>query len=141
VTSSFSHPYQGTVLWDSSPSSSRLRLRGFHPLWRAVSGYFGFASEKVAGPATLHSPCVSAWSSVWTFPFSLAATGGIPIWFLFLPLLRCFRSGGSRSFLECHEVLWELVARSLIRVSPDLRLRAATRGVSPLAAPFFGAQA
>jgi hypothetical protein len=40
--------------------------------------------------------------SVWTVPISLAATKGIPCWFLFLPLLRCFRSGGSRSVKEHH---------------------------------------
>ncbi len=35
----------------------------------------------------------------------------------------------------------ELVTRGLIRVSPVLSLHAATRGVSLLAAPFFGVQA
>ena len=34
---------------------------------------------------------------VWATPLSVAPTQGIPFWFLFLPLLRCFRSGGSRS--------------------------------------------
>jgi hypothetical protein len=68
-------------------------------------------------------------------------TKGIPCWFLFLPLLRYFRSESSRSFVERSEVPKESTARSLIWVSSDLSLLAATRGVSPLVAPFFSAQA
>ena len=34
--------------------------------------------------------------TVWAIPRSLATTSGITICFLFLPLLRCFSSGGSR---------------------------------------------
>ena len=30
--------------------------------------------------------------TVWALPFSLAATGGIVIYFLFLQVLRCFTS-------------------------------------------------
>ena len=85
------------VVWDSRSTLSGLRLRGYHPLWRAFSGHFSFASEEEARPLTLHLQCISAPDSVWTVPISLAATKGIPYWFLFLPLLRCFRSGGSRS--------------------------------------------
>jgi hypothetical protein len=121
VTSSFPHPNQGTVVWDSSSTLSGLCLRGCHPLWRAFSGHFSLTSEEEAGPLTLHLPRFSAWDSVWTFPVSLAATRGIPFWFLFLPLLRCFRSGGSRSVRE-H------ILGSPIQVSPVLRLHAPTRG-------------
>ena len=97
MTSDFPHQNHGTVVWDSCSAHTGVCLGGFHPLWRAFSGHFSFASEEEAGPLTLHLPCLSAWDSVWTFPISLAATKGIPFWFLFLPLLRCFRSGGSRS--------------------------------------------
>ena len=74
------------------------------------------------------------------FPFRSRYLGN-PNWFLFLPLLRYFRSGSSRSFMERNGVPWESVARSLIQASPDLSLHAATRGISLLAAPFFSAQA
>ena len=121
MTSGFPHPNQGTVIWDSSSTLSGLRLRGCHPLWRAFSGHFNLTSEEEAGPLTLHLPCLSAWDSVWTFPVSLAANRGIPFWFLFLPLLRCFRSGGSRSVRE-H------ILGSPIQVPPVLRLHAPTRG-------------
>lgn len=126
MTSNFPHPNQGTVVWDSSSSLSGLRLRGCHPLWQAISGHFNLVSEEAAGPLTLHLPQVSLWDSVWTFPVSLAATKGIPCWFLFLPLLRCFRSGGSRSVKE-HSTPKSWV-RSPIRVSPVLKLHALTRG-------------
>jgi hypothetical protein len=126
VTSNFPHPNQGTVVWDSRSTLSGLRLRGCHPLWRAISGHFSLTSEEEARPLTLHLPCFSAWDSVWTVPVSLAATKGIPCWFLFLPLLRCFRSGGSRSVKE-HRTLASSV-RSLIRVSSVLGLLALTRG-------------
>ena len=115
-------------------------MGGCHPLWRVVSDHFSFVREEVAEPFTLHLPCLSAWDSVWTVPVSLAATRGIPCWFLFLPLLRCFRSGGSRSCEGAPSLLRGWV-RSLIRVSPVLWLHAPTRGVSPLAAPFFSSQA
>jgi hypothetical protein len=100
VTSDFPHPNQGTVVWDSSSTHSGLRLRGYHPLWQVISDHFSLTSEEAAGPLTLHLPQVSLRDSVWTVPASLAATKGIPCWFLFLPLLRCFRSGGSRSVKE-----------------------------------------
>ena len=48
-------------------------------------------------PITPHPPRVSPRGLVWAPPLSLAATRGIPYWFLFLPLLGCFLSGGSRS--------------------------------------------
>jgi hypothetical protein len=121
VTPNFPHQSHGTVVWDSSSTHSGLRLRGCHPLWRAISGYFSFTREEEAGPLTLHLPHISMRDSVWTVPSSLAATKGIPCWFLFLPLLRCFRSGGSRSVKE-H------ILGSPIQVSPDLRLHAPPRG-------------
>jgi hypothetical protein len=125
VTSSFPHRSHGVVVWDSRSTLSGLCLGGCHPLWRAFSGHFSFASEEEARPLTLHLPQVSLRDSVWTVPISLAATKGIPCWFLFLPLLRCFRSGGSRSVKEQTSLR---MMRSLIWVSSDLRLHALTRG-------------
>lgn len=71
---------------------------------------------------------------------------GDPYWFLFLPLLRCFRSGGSHSVLPplravSRALRVDPAAGSPIRESPDQRLRAPTRGLSQLATPFFGARA
>ena len=126
MTSNFPHQNHGTVVWDSRSALSDLCLRGFHPLWRAFSGHFSLVSEEEARPLTLHLPCLSAWDSVWTVPISLAATKGIPFWFLFLPLLRCFRSGGSRSVKEQRTLASSL--RSPIQVSSVLRLLAPTRG-------------
>ncbi len=97
MTPNFPYQSHGMVVWDSSSALSGVCLRGCHPLWRAFSGYFSLTSEEEAGPLTLHLPHISMRDSVWTFPSSLAATKGIPCWFLFLPLLRCFRSGSSRS--------------------------------------------
>ena len=75
-----------------------LRLRGFHPLWRAIPGRFGSAGRGGRpAPITPHSPMVSHGGSVWAAPRSVALTRGIPFWFLFLALLGCFRSGGSHS--------------------------------------------
>lgn len=126
MTPNFPHQNHGTVVWDSRSTLSDLRLRGCHPLWRAFSGHFNLVSEEEARPLTLHLPQVSLRDSVWTIPISLAATKGIPCWFLFLPLLRCFRSGGSRSVKE--QQTPKSLLRSLIRVSSVLRLLALTRG-------------
>lgn len=125
MTSSFPHRSHGVVVWDSRSTLSGLCLRGYHPLWQAFSGHFNFTSEEEARPLTLHLPQVSLRDSVWTVPISLAATKGIPCWFLFLPLLRCFRSGGSRSVKEQTSLR---MMRSLIRVSLVLRLLALTQG-------------
>ena len=73
-------------------------------------------------------------------PFARRYSGD-PCWFLFLPLLRCFRSGGSRSLTGAPRALLEPMAGGPIQASPDLRLHAPTRGLSQLATPFFGAQA
>jgi hypothetical protein len=81
MASGFSHPSQGMILWNLSPALSSLCLRGCHPLWQAVSGHFDLAGEEEAGSATLHLPHVSMWNLVWTFPFSLAASGGITVVF------------------------------------------------------------
>ena len=76
---------------------------------------------------------------VWALPLSVAPTQGIPCWFLFLPLLRCFTSGGSHSLPGAP---WDLPhGRIPIQGSPDLRLHAPTRGLSQLAAPFLSARA
>jgi hypothetical protein len=127
VTPNFPHPNRGTVLWDSGSAPSGLHLRGFHPLWRAFPGHFSFAGEEETGPVTLHLPQVSLRDSVWTLPLSLAATKGIPFWFFFLPLLRCFSSGGSRSLLGASRFRRTAMGGP-IQVSPVLRLHAPTRG-------------
>ena len=134
MTSNFPLQSHGMVVWDPCLTLSGLCLGGYHPLWQAFSGHFSFASEEKARPLTLHLPQVSMWDSVWTFPISLAATKGIPFWFLLLPLLRCFRSEGSRSVKE-H--FWEVPFR-YPRFEGCMRLPVA---VSPLAAPFFSSQA
>ena len=75
-----------------------LLLRGFHPLWRPIPGHFGFDGLGWTPGPSLHIPLeLSSKGSVWAPPFSLAGTQGIPFWFLLLPLLGCFRSGGSLS--------------------------------------------
>ena len=73
MTSGLPHQIRGMVLWNSSPALSGLCLRGFHPLWQAVSGHFDLTSEEEAGSATLHLQVVSYVDSVWTVPLSLAA--------------------------------------------------------------------
>jgi hypothetical protein len=81
MTPGLPHQIRGMVLWNSSPTLSGLRLRGFHPLWQVVSGHFDLTSEEEAGSATLHLHIVSHVDSVWTVPFSLAVNQGITIVF------------------------------------------------------------
>ena len=136
----FPNRIQGMVLRDSSPSPSGLRLLGFHHLWQAFSGHFGFASEEEAGPTTLHPPQVSLRGLVWTFPLSLTLLRESRL-VSFPPLTKIFPFRGFLFLPERNGVPWESVARSLIQGSPDLSLHAATRGISLLAAPFFSVQA
>ncbi len=83
MTPSFPHPSRGMVLKNSSPTLSGLRLRGFHPLWQAVSGHFNFPSEEEAGSTTPHLLQVSLQDSVWTTSLSLAANQEITVVFFF----------------------------------------------------------
>ena len=140
MTPDFPHPTQGTVVWDFSSTLSGVCLGGCHPLWRAVSGHFSFASEEEAEPLTLHLPYFSAWDSVWTFPVSLAATRGIPCLVSFPPPTKMLPFGGF-PLRKGAPRLRRAMVRSLIQASPVLWLHAPTRGVSPLAAPFFSSQA
>ena len=125
MTPNFPHQSHGTVVWDSSSTLSGLRLRGCHPLWRAISGYFSFTREEEAGPLTLHLPHISMRDSVWTVPSSLAATKGIPCLVSFPPPTKMLPFGGY-PLREGVPIL--RLTRSLIRVSSVLRLRALTRG-------------
>ena len=127
MTPNFPRQNHGAVVWDSSSTLSGLRLRGCHPLWQAISGHFSLASEEEAGLLTPHLLQVSLQDLDWTFPFSLAANRGIPFWLLFLPLLRCFSSGGSRSRMGASR-LRRAIMGSPVEESPVLRLHALTRG-------------
>ena len=94
MTPNFPHQNHGTVVWDSSSTLSDLHLRGYHPLWRAISGHFSLVSEEEARPLTLHLPPISGRDSVWTFPSSLAATKGIPCLVSFPPPTKMLPFGG-----------------------------------------------
>ena len=125
MTPNFPHQNHGTVVWDSSSTLSGLRLRGYHPLWRTISGHFSLTNEEEAGPLTLHLPYISVWDSVWTIPSSLAATKGIPCLVSFPPPTKMLPFGGY-PLREGVSIL--RLTRSLIRVSSVLRLHALTRG-------------
>jgi hypothetical protein len=94
VTPNFPHQNHGTVVWDSSSTHFGVCLRGYHPLWRTISGHFSLTNEEAAGPLTLHFPCLSAGDSVWTIPGSLAATKGIPCLVSFPPPTKMLPFGG-----------------------------------------------
>jgi hypothetical protein len=121
VTPNFPHQNHGTVVWASAIILSDLCLGGFHPLWRAFSGHFSLVREEEAGPLTLHLPQVSLWDSVWTVPFSLAATMGIPCLVSFPPPTKMLPFGG----LPLRE---GALLGSPIQVSSVLWLHAPTRG-------------
>ena len=80
------------LLW-ILPGFSSFRIRGFHSLWLVFPEpfYYNFKSLSQSEPR-------SARTSVWALPISLAATFGIILYFLFLRLLRCFSSPGSRPY-------------------------------------------
>lgn len=72
-----------------------LRVRGFHPLWPP----FPECSTHANGTMSRSYNPASALGTgaVWALPRSLATTGGIIVYFLFLGVLRCFSSPGSPS--------------------------------------------
>ena len=103
----------------------------------------------VPGPTTPHLPRVfPAGFGLGSPPFGRPYSGD-PCWFLLLPLLRCFRSGGSHSVLPPPHrgggfpsaAGSSPAAGSPIRGSRVPRLPAPTPGLSQLATPFLGARA
>ena len=88
-------PRRGTL--EAGPVPLGLRLRGYHPLRRSFPEHFDFAEEGAADPKTPHPRRLFAGAfGLGSFPFARRYSGN-PCWFLLLPLLRCFSSGGSRS--------------------------------------------
>ena len=74
---------------------------------------------------------------VWALPISLAATFGITCCFLFLRLLRCFSSPGSRYGLALGRLRFTQPGFP-IRRSPDRWIFAPPRSFSQLITSFFG---
>ena len=97
MSPSFPRQTQGVVLRNTNPNPVDLRLRGYHPLWQSFPEHFDFTDEDAVGPYNPTSP--TGFPAGFGLDSSLFARcySGNPSWFLFLPLLGCFRSGGSRS--------------------------------------------
>ena len=69
-----------------------LRVRDYHPLWTDFpdsSAHIHTCHIVVLQPRR----CIAT-TPVWALPRSLATTGGIIVYFLFLRVLRCFSSPG-----------------------------------------------
>ena len=117
----------------------RFRLRGYHPLRRGFPAHFGYRPPAVPEPTTPHLP------SVFPKGFGLGSPpfgrpySGVPCWFLFLRVLRCFLSPRSRPLRGAGA--YSAPAGSPIRGSRVQRPPAATPGLSQLATPFLGARA
>jgi len=93
-----------TKPWYSSPRQGppQFRLRGYHPLRRGFPAHFGYcgsaprARSPAEGSTTPHPRRLIAGGFGLGYPPFGRPYSGDPDWFLLLPLLRCFRSGGSR---------------------------------------------
>jgi hypothetical protein len=74
-----------------------LRLQGYHPLWQTIPGHFSFTNEdSIESYNTTSTHSFLCEFSLDSSPFARCYYGN-PIWFLFLSLLGCFRSGGNLS--------------------------------------------
>ena len=69
----------------------KLRVRDSHPL---RTGFPDGSTRFPLATTRSHNPHGAGTPQVWAMPRSLAATGGITFCFLFLRVLRCFRSPG-----------------------------------------------
>jgi len=120
-----------------------LRLRGFHPLWRAIPGHFGFAREGSTWPGPKHHIPLSFRPGVWfgLLPFRSPLLGESHIGFFSSPYLDVSFRGVPAPCRERPDEPKPIRAGGPIRVSPDPRLHTATRGLSQPATPFLGARA
>ena len=72
------------------PCCSRFRLRDFHSLWSAFPKPFDYLSQSLMQSIT--PSCTH--DGLGSFPFARRYSGN-RVFFLFLPVLRCFSSRGS----------------------------------------------
>lgn len=72
-------------------------LRGFNPLRRDIPVNFNLKIQERLSLKNHISTIITNWDSVCPVSCSLAVTNDIAFCFLFLRLLRCFNSAGSRS--------------------------------------------
>ena|SRR3989344_5076678 len=110
-----------------------IRLQDYHLLRSSFPGEFIIISEGII--AHHISAEFSPGDSVCPVPFSLAAIKGIIVYFLFLPVLRCFNSRRSSPSRDAIAGMFH------IRKSQVQSLHAATLGLSQLATSFFKVQA
>ena len=87
-----------------------------------------------------YNPVKAETSTVWALPRSLATTGGIICYFLFLRVLRCFSSPGSPLPSMYSTADTAEAVGCPIRKSTDQSLLAAPRGLSQRAASFIASQ-
>ena len=96
-----------------------------------------FYSHFIYNIAVLQPRIRIATSTVWAVPRSLATTGGIIIYFLFLEVLRCFSSLGLPSGIgqsNCPSDSW-VVPFGYLRINGHLHLPAAFRSLSRPSSP------
>ena len=96
----------------------------------------GHARDAVCNGAVLLPRACLATCTVWALPRSLATTGGIIVYFLFLEVLRCFSSLRSPPHTKCGWQRFTLPGCP-IRKSADQRSFAPTRGLSQLITSFI----
>ena len=114
-------------------ASKVFRVRGCHPLRRCFP-----ASSTTLHLATTRSynPSNAGTSLVWALPRSLATTGGIIVYFLFLEVLRCFSSLGSPPhYVDNRPSAYWVVPFGDPRVNGHLHLTGAYRSLSRPSSP------
>ena len=100
MASSFPNPCQGMVLWDSSPSFFQFTPTGPSPSLASLFRLLRLSWLEERLDPQLHIPLKFPWEVRFgLFPFRSPLLRESRYWFLFLPLLRCFSSGGSRSLV------------------------------------------
>ena len=100
MASSFPNLCQGMVLWDSSPSFFQFALTGLSPSLASLFRLLRLSWLEERLDPQPHIPPKSPWKVRFgLFPFRSPLLRESRNWFLFLPLLRCFSSGGSRSHM------------------------------------------
>jgi hypothetical protein len=98
VASSFPNPCQGMVLWDSNPSFFQFTPTGPSPSLASLFRLLRLSWLEERLDPQPHIPPKFPWKVRFgLFPFRSPLLRESRYWFLFLPLLRCFSSGGSYS--------------------------------------------
>ncbi len=109
-----------------------LHVRDYHPLW---SHFPKCSISFISSMSQSYYPATAETITVWAYPRSLAATGGITVCFLLLQVLRCFSSLRLPTLRYNMSSTYWVIPFGDLRIKGYLHLNGAFRSLSRPSSP------